>query len=403
MDRSRRLRSVAFIVVTVLLASALVYGVTQPAGRFVARRWEAELSELPVDGAVERVALLGADNDRHEPLLVIALANPREPVAAKAGEVLSRRVDRWQLLEAPAASQRIAELTERFARDPEGLSPVGLAHARVLVRRFLTWPLDRSVVDAAAFVGHCERILRARPRGSVVTSVSERPTTPGRGPAELPGGELPYEPVRSPAGSGEPTPAATQIDPPGAPPAAAPAEPQPLTVLPASSPRLLAPTPLEPSVAAGSAPAPLPESPAWRPKAGVATSSDESDDVALMRRLHATDASIASQAANELLRRGYRAAHLPLAERLTAADPEIRRRLAEELPALPDVDARPWLIRLSHDPVPAVRRTAASVMATSQDPALRRRLRFMAGDESDPDVHSIVRGFLEPESAARRK
>ena len=38
-----------------------------------------------------------------------------------------------------------------------------------------------------------------------------------------------------------------------------------------------------------------------------------------------------------------------LARRATDPDPKVRRELAESLPSLPGIDAKPWLLELSYD------------------------------------------------------
>jgi hypothetical protein len=117
-------------------------------------------------------------------------------------------------------------------------------------------------------------------------------------------------------------------------------------------------------------------------------------DVEVMCQLHSSVAVQAEAAKAELQRRGYEAVHLQLARRLVDPDPEVRRRLAEALPQVAAVDVRPWLLWLTRDEEPQVRQAAITIIATSADPALRRRLRELAGEETDPDVLRVVRRVL---------
>jgi hypothetical protein len=104
-----------------------------------------------------------------------------------------------------------------------------------------------------------------------------------------------------------------------------------------------------------------------------------------MRRLHEGGAG-ALEAQRELASRGFGQLEIELARRLTDDDPEVRRRLAEWLPRLPGIDARPWLLWLSEDPSPQVRLLAATLMSTTTDPALLERVAEMYRADPDADV-----------------
>ena len=105
-------------------------------------------------------------------------------------------------------------------------------------------------------------------------------------------------------------------------------------------------------------------------------------------------------AESELSRRGFRAIHLQLAKRLIDPDPRKRRDLADWLPRIAGVDARPWLLWLSRDVDPDVRLAAVTIMATSSDPELHRRLRGIDAEETDQRAPQRARSPLS--QAGRR-
>ena len=106
----------------------------------------------------------------------------------------------------------------------------------------------------------------------------------------------------------------------------------------------------------------------------------------VLRRLQAEDRKTTAAAEAELERRGITGPLLDLARRAADPDPEVRRQLAESLPTLPGVDARPWLLELSYDDDPEVRTTAVTLMATSGDMELLKRVQQVSLE--DPDDHT---------------
>jgi hypothetical protein len=58
------------------------------------------------------------------------------------------------------------------------------------------------------------------------------------------------------------------------------------------------------------------------------------------------------------------------------------------------VDPRPWLVWLTADEDPLVRKAAVAVIATSNDPRLRAQLQQREQIESDPEVLRLVRRVL---------
>jgi hypothetical protein len=96
-------------------------------------------------------------------------------------------------------------------------------------------------------------------------------------------------------------------------------------------------------------------------------------------------------AASELRQRGYTPLRIELAKQLVSPDPRVRLALVETLLRTGAFDPRLWLIWLTRDEDPAVRRAAIAVIATSNDPALRAQLEACEQEESDPEVLRFVR------------
>ena len=114
------------------------------------------------------------------------------------------------------------------------------------------------------------------------------------------------------------------------------------------------------------------------------------DSFDLLQRSCSLVEQTASAARAELVRRGFNEVHFDLARRLYSADPAVRKALARNLPGLRSVDAAPWLIQLSRDADPEVRRTAITLMATSGDPLLLEQVARIASKDSDPRIREQV-------------
>jgi hypothetical protein len=80
---------------------------------------------------------------------------------------------------------------------------------------------------------------------------------------------------------------------------------------------------------------------------------------------------------------------------------ETRRRVANMLARWP-VNPGRWLILLSHDSDPEVRRTAVGLMATTHDPAVHRRLLELEQVETDDDVRRQLAQWRRAASGLRR-
>ena len=297
--------------------------------------------------------------------LVAALGSPRAVVATQARQTLRAELDQWELLSSRQASPRLLALAEALAGNVERLDDDGRNAAADMALRILLWPIEEGHVDRPRLVTACDRVLRSKAtaieieeaaggRGPQIATLLEQPHLSG--PRAMPPGELPLPPLPNEVAvyEGGEEPARVQ-------PIATVADPK-STVVPAM-------------VAA-------PEGPA-QPARAVVEDYSGLDGFELFKRWHRGDAVVRAAIDEELRHRGYKSRQIEIARHLTATDPEERRRWAEALPGLSGFDAKPWLLRLSHDTDPDVRLTAVVLMATSSDPQMLRRVADVA--RSDPD------------------
>jgi hypothetical protein len=143
-----------------------------------------------------------------------------------------------------------------------------------------------------------------------------------------------------------------------------------------------------------------PGTPHSRPAAEHAIESNL-ETMRLVERLHAEDASLAERARGELTRRGLTPTELEIAQRLSDPDPAVRLRWLNALPGLHEIDARPWLLWLSRDADAEIRRATLSIMATSGEAEMMRRVAEMAREEIDPRVKQQAVDIAERLDRAR--
>jgi HEAT repeat protein len=117
--------------------------------------------------------------------------------------------------------------------------------------------------------------------------------------------------------------------------------------------------------------------------------------------LTSADESSDDAAEAELIRRGFTKMQLDLARRLFDPNPEVRKRLVQELPGLQGVDAVPWLMELCRDAETEVRLAAIAFLATSSDPAVLDEVERMAGRDSDSGIRRIADRIAQQRNARR--
>jgi hypothetical protein len=117
--------------------------------------------------------------------------------------------------------------------------------------------------------------------------------------------------------------------------------------------------------------------------------------IEVMRLLHDAAPETVAAAEAALYDRGLTATQVRLARQLTDPDPSVRSRLIDLLPELPGCDSRPWLYWLSTDDHADVRLAALTVMATSGDPDLLRRVEAVARRDRDPRIAALAERVRE--------
>jgi HEAT repeats len=122
----------------------------------------------------------------------------------------------------------------------------------------------------------------------------------------------------------------------------------------------------------------------------------------LMHCLDVPDQTGAARAKEELQRRGIEGQLLDLARLAVASDPEVRRAFVESLPTFSGVDARPWLLEMSYDSDSRVRTAAVTLMATSGDLELLKRVRQAALADPDDTTRAQAEKALPAKSVERR-
>lgn len=410
MPRTATIRTASVVwVVAGMLASTAAVVCFWPAGNELkASYWRGQLATGSDKQAAECLTRLSELGDPGVQALVEALGSPRPQVVSRARTLLLREIDGWEQLSIREAAPKLTSLAEALARYSASLDADQRSLAADLSLRIMLWPGRQELADQKRLLAACDKILRAtgptsdsqdrqnaeRSAGSEIApdSVFSQSVL---GSVTLPGGAIPAEPAQvtaSPNGVAEPSAVASTgkndqaetSNPPlrFSPPAAA--KPVPTEVV-TNDPVSKAAANPQPSVAANTH-ATLNRQAAFL----AAVNADETALVNMMRQLHSPDSREATAAQAELERRGFKPTHLELAYSLTDDDPNIRRQLAEALPSVAGIDARPWYLWLSHDEDAEVRLAAVSFMVTSGDLQLRKRVEELARSDPDPRVQQLA-------------
>jgi HEAT repeat protein len=120
-------------------------------------------------------------------------------------------------------------------------------------------------------------------------------------------------------------------------------------------------------------------------------------DDALLPSLHDSDPEVRRLCQKTLLSRNLSPQQIRLSFLLTAHDPAVRIETLDYLPRVKEVDLSLLLIRLSHDPSPAIRAAAARAMSRllRTDPDLAKRLDEMARTDPSATVCLLAKYYLE--------
>ncbi|HEV3416613.1 MAG TPA: HEAT repeat domain-containing protein [Pirellulales bacterium] len=419
-------RAAAVIALAAMLVAA--WYLNRP--EILAERWQARLDELPddqIEPQVRRIAELG---DAGVHVLTAMLESPRDAIRGAARAILIEEVGRWELLPAEAATDKLIPLSHSLVESSAHFDAPNRRFAADMALRIIQWPLE-GADDArrSALVADCETVLalcairrpalsaagikrldpdvhRARAeeadRSSAISTSDPRfdldavdslPTI-----ARLPGGGLPVELASLPPPI---LVAASPTKPQAIEPNRLPEHivAQPLNDV-AESPGLLDQAPAAnqprrlPLNDGGSGSTRRLNAQIDKRKSAELLQTGATGAAAwqrlelheVMQVLLASDPQFQSAATAELQRRGLTGPLAELAHRAADPNPAVRQQLAESLPQLPGVDARPWLLELSYDDDPNVRATAVTLMATSGDLELLKRVQQISLD--DPDDHT---------------
>jgi hypothetical protein len=97
----------------------------------------------------------------------------------------------------------------------------------------------------------------------------------------------------------------------------------------------------------------------------------------------------------EIKRRKFTPREIEVGTHLCSSRAEDRCRWAEALPGLSGIDAKMWLVWLSHDTNAQVRLTAVTLMATATDPEMLARVAEMARSDHDDRVQMQAARVIE--------
>jgi hypothetical protein len=404
---------------------------------------QAELATLPdneVETSMRRFAELGETGLNG---LTEALTSDRAAVRDASHRVLLEEVDRWELLSESAIAPRLESLAKGLAVNALRMDADSRRFAADLALRLLLWPHEAEG-RPSPWMADCEAVLETtagnrHPNGNKSPTIlanpasatvqSPRSATPSLADlatsladkVQLPGGDLPLEISPMPAGGGFVEPQVVRNEPTPS------LEPRRLQV-PINSRALDSDNSGsdhsgsdnsdpdddddDSQPGATNRPARLPSVDgnarptavglqARKQSVGGPAANDKAAWQQLpprdvMRRLHVSDPQVVQAARVELERRGIKGSLVDLARRATDPDPKVRRRLAEALPSIPGVDAKPWLVELSYDVNAQVRATAVTLMATSGDLDLVHRLEQIARDDPDDYTRAQAAKALAP-------
>jgi hypothetical protein len=397
-------------------------------------RLQARLDTAEADQTLAIIEQIAAYGDDGVDALVAAMGHERHVVVEPARERVQAEFSQWQSLSAKEAGPKLLTLSESLARHVESFSPASRQTALDLANQTLLWPTDAATVDRGRLQEACNRVLlvagasstrptaplsfdrmAVQPAAQLDEDYPRRPAAPvvvasrvhsaDEGDAGIiqmaryPGGGLPIEPAAAPrlpraiddarpphdeSQSAEPR---RLFDPNSSDPRPL-QEPRLLPLLPIPRSTVL-PGDQEKSTTIGDARAIAPET------ANLSATVDRVQLVGWISELVSSDDATAANAERNLRAAGFNETELQLARRLGEPDPAARRRVVEQIPVIPGIDAREWLWRLTSDRDDEIRRTAVSMLITTGDRQTLLQLRAEFSDDPDARIRNQVRGLLD--------
>lgn len=384
--------------------------------------WQQSLATCEVEEIIPRLHRLIEMPPDGLQRVVDSLGSNREEVAEGAATVLNEHLRRWEKLPPHVGRNNVSILAEELARHvPEFAAPAKFEAGR-LAKHILRWPPDPEATSHTKLVSYCDSVLRATETPVIATHetgekvpaestsnvrlAAQSPVRPAS--IELPGGGLPIDRHGMDVDTKIEEQTATKSLP-------EPGQPNEL------------PSPEGPQVSVTSPPRIEEQIPAFQQPAAItpkpSTSEEElSNSLAnqparlsldsdllttlwnrpqdipsfeLLRLAQIGDEATSERAWNEIHARDIPTKFLELGLHLTDPDPVVRRRWIQRLPALPGIDARPWLLALSNDEDAEVRMNALVLMATTGDPRLLQRIEQLARDDREPQIQDQARRILD--------
>jgi hypothetical protein len=395
--RVRPLRLVLAAVAGLALAAGTWWS---PLDRVLVWHWRVRLVTADDGHAARIVERIAAQGEFGLDALAALLGSARTSVVEAARDSIREEIGRWPALDADVRQRRSLRLAQALAAQVEQYNPAARRIASAFVVQILREEDAILSDERQDLVAACDRVLRAcvLERRQALLARAERTATLGddlspHARAVLEGDPAAALWLKSPPGGGLPLGVVGSQSP--------PPDQQDLRADDKSDERARDTDSGEPGrlgaeAAANEAAHPITPSIDDDPRLIPADSSksandqppgaDPTDTLRWMHALHSGDLELRARAEEELTRQGFEALQLELARQLTDPNPRVRRELAESLPAMPGIDAHVWLVWLSRDEHADVRLAAMSVMATTADPNVIRRIEQMARTDVDPRV-----------------
>jgi hypothetical protein len=396
--------------IAVCLAVGLVCSI-MPAATGLWWRWHDRLlaayceDALATAGGAEARALLQYLTTLRRPGLAVvvrALAAPETATRTLAYYTLDEKLARYETAPTSAdASAWLADLAQALAENAKALPPPALHQAGKLMMRLLALSDEAPAGDRAAVVACCQGVL-------VAAALQRRPPKPSGAalkmmPRHRPGRAAKLSQTSS-AAHGPPSldldlsqlaaPTLARADSPGTSVYAEPGFFQANDAAALVS-KQKPPTGGQDQVTVAAYTQEVDGSQAAEDQRQAARRrARELDAIELFAQLNESG-PVAAASRAELDARGFSPRQVEVGQHLTSHNAAERLQWAEWLPGIRGIDARFWLLRLSHDPNAQVRRAAVGLLATDRDPEVLRRLQRVVVDETDDRIRDQASRALE--------
>jgi len=355
--------------------------------------WQGQLDSVNDDDAAVLLRRWVEQGPAGMRVVVHAMDSPRPAVALAARHAIRAQLDRWSLEQPRTVGPKMVILAEILSQEVEHFGPEARHFAADFAQRILLWPLDDTQIDRTRLVAACDRVLRAK--GSIDLADDDDIAAGGKARPSI---DAMLEQPHLAATQSPPT--GTLLVPPLPPELFAANEPAKLADVGHAEPLLS--DPAEPVVSAvGDG---LAEQMSTGGAGRMVTAGGSSEDLSkiegfdLFTRMNDADPAALAMIQAELSRRGYKPRQIEIARHLTSPDAVERRQWVEALPGLTGMDAKPWLMRLSRDPDARVRLSTVTLMATSTDPAMLRRVAEVSRSDPDERVQLQATRLVSPDA-----